>query len=78
MKTQKQVFDMNQLERAPQTSHMDYPVIRTGPSADPHLTYSYGIRYFENLFQDFIFFSFWSAIRNTTLGLDHGLSGRQS
>ena len=25
-----------------------------------------------------IFFSFWSAIRDTTLGLDHGLSGRQS
>ena len=52
MKTKKkQVFYLNQLQK----SFTDFPYGKSShPSADPNLTYSYGIRYFENLFQDFL------------------------
>ena len=51
MKTEKQVFDLNQLQKSP----TDVPYEPSNqPSGDPNLTYPYDIRYFENLFQDFL------------------------
>ena len=47
MKTEKQVFDLNQLQK----SSTDFPY---GRPTDPNLTYPYDIRYFGNLFQDFL------------------------